>query len=140
MPCCGEQSLDHEENAEAGKNELPAQDNHSSHWTRGRALSCGRLKHSQIEGRVDITLSLGNLLMSPLSKAMREKILCREGALTEDEAAAFVGAKTLAQFRRWCEADMICGPIPGTKLWNRDDLYRSIAQLGPGAESSPLKE
>jgi hypothetical protein len=72
--------------------------------------------------------------MSPLSKAMREKILRHEGALTEDEAAACVGAKTLAQFRRWYRADMICGPIPGTSLWNRDDLYRSIAQLRPSAE------
>jgi hypothetical protein len=67
--------------------------------------------------------------MSRLPKAIREKILRREGALTEAEAAAVVGAKTLVEFDRWRRIGVIGEPIPGTKLWDRTELHRSLDQL-----------
>jgi hypothetical protein len=67
--------------------------------------------------------------MSRLPKAIREKILRREGALTQAEAAVLAGAKTSEEFDRWRRLGAICEPIPGTKLWDRTELYRSIDQL-----------
>jgi hypothetical protein len=74
--------------------------------------------------------------MSRLPKTIREKLLRREGALTEAEAAAIVGAKTLVEFDRWRRLGAICEPIPGTKLWDRTELYRSIDQL-PASNLKP---
>jgi hypothetical protein len=54
--------------------------------------------------------------MSRLPKAINEKILRREGALTEAEAAALVGEKNLVDFNRWRRSGIICEPIPGTRL------------------------
>jgi len=72
--------------------------------------------------------------MSRLPKAIREKILRSEGALTEAEAAAFVGVKTLAEFRRLRRTGLLGDPIPGTTLWNQVELHRSISQCRPSAE------
>ena len=72
--------------------------------------------------------------MSRLPKAIREKILRREGALTEAEAAAYVGAKTLAEFRRLRRTGLLGDPIPGTTLWDQIELHRSISQCRPNAE------
>jgi hypothetical protein len=72
--------------------------------------------------------------MSPSPKAMRKKILRREVALTEAEAAAYVGVKTFAEFRRLRRTGLLGEPIPGTTLWNHNDLQRSISQLRPEAE------
>jgi hypothetical protein len=67
--------------------------------------------------------------MSRLPRAIGEKILLREGALTAVEAATVVGAKTLAEFDRWRRLGVICEPILGTKLWDPTELYRSIDRL-----------
>jgi hypothetical protein len=69
--------------------------------------------------------------MSPSPKAIREKLLRGEGALTEAEAAAYVGVKTLAEFRRLRRTGLLGDPIPGTTLWNHNDLHRSISQCRP---------
>jgi len=69
--------------------------------------------------------------MTRLPKAIRETILRREGALTEAEAAAHVGATTLAEFDRWRRSGVICAPIPGTRLWDRTELYRSVEKCRP---------
>ncbi len=57
--------------------------------------------------------------MSRFAKAIREKILRRDGALTEAEAAAYVGAKTLAEFRRLRATGPLGDPIPGPTLWDQ---------------------
>jgi hypothetical protein len=77
--------------------------------------------------------------MSRLPKAIREKILRGEGALTEAEAAAFVGVKTLAEFRRLRRTGLLGDPIPGTTLWNQVELHRSISQLRPSAAEHRLR-
>jgi hypothetical protein len=69
--------------------------------------------------------------MSRLPKAIREKILRREGALTEAEAAVLVGAKTLVEFDRWRRLGVICDPIPGTRLWDPTELNRYIEMCRP---------
>ncbi len=66
-----------------------------------------------------------------MRRKLREGILRQEGALTKTEAAAFVGAKTLAEFDRWQRSGAICDPIPGTQLWSRDELIRHINSLPP---------
>ena len=72
--------------------------------------------------------------MSRLPKAIREKILRRDGALTEAEAAAYVCAKTLAEFRRLRATGLLGDPIPGTTLWDQIELHQSISQCRPNAE------
>jgi hypothetical protein len=49
---------------------------------------------------------------------------------TEAEAAAYVGVTTL-EFDRLRRSGILCEPIPGTKLWDRTELYRSVAQCRP---------
>jgi hypothetical protein len=88
-------------------------------WDRKLVTSTG---HSQINA--------GKLKMQ---KKLREAILRREGALTKNEAATFVGAKTLAEFDRWQWSGVVCEPIPGTRLWSRDDLIRNINSLPPAS-------
>jgi hypothetical protein len=90
------------------------------------------LKPSQIEGNININDCIkAKSPMSRLPKAIREKILRCEGALTEAEAAAFVGVKTLAEFRRLRRTGLLGDPIPGTTLWNQVELHRSISQCRP---------
>jgi len=63
-------------------------------------------------------------------KALREKSYAAKGALTETEAAAYVGVTTL-EFDRLRRSGILCEPIPCTKLWDRTELYRSVAQCRP---------
>jgi hypothetical protein len=56
--------------------------------------------------------------MTRLPKAIRESILRRDGALTEAEATAYVGAKSQAEFNRWRRSGAIGALIPGTRLWD----------------------
>ena len=59
--------------------------------------------------------------------------------MTKAEAIAYVGCKTESAFDRWRKLGIICGPIPGTRRWDRVALDRSLdAVQGLAAPSNHL--
>lgn len=62
--------------------------------------------------------------------------------LNRREAAAYCGANSLSTFSSWIRKGIIPGPIPGTRIWDKQAIDRKLTEISKTTTipSSPLDE